>query len=79
MTWKQTSWIDHAQRIIEMNKIMSLSLKRSSFIKQIAGAAEKCKVNVNAELKTFILKTEGIDHLHSHCNFISLCIVTISN
>lgn len=62
-----------------MNKITSLSLERSPFIKQIAGAAETWKVNVSAELKTFILKSEGIDHLHSHCHFISLCIVTTSN
>lgn len=44
---------------------MSLSLEMFPFIKQIASAPEKWKINVNAELKTFILKTGSIDHLHS--------------
>ena len=70
--------IDGASRIILMIKIMSLSLEGSPFIKQIASAPEKWKINVSVELKTFLLKTEGIDHLHSDCNFISLHAVTIS-
>ena len=71
--------IDSAHRIIEMSKIMSLSLERSPFIKQIADAPEKWKINVNAELKTFIFKMEGIDLLYSFIVTISLCIITISN
>lgn len=51
---------------------MSLSLERSPFIKQIAGVPEKWKINVSAELKTFIFKIEAIDHLHSF-------IVTLSH
>lgn len=57
--------IDSANRVMEMNKIMSLSLERSPFIKQVAEAPERWKINVNAESKIFILKAEGIDHMHS--------------
>lgn len=58
---------------------MFLSLERSPFIKHIAGASEKWKINVNAELKTFIFKIEGIDLLHSLIVASSLRVVTISN
>ena len=57
---------------------MSLLLERSPFIKQIASAPEKWKINVSVELKTFLLKTECIDHLHSYCNFISLLLLLLS-
>lgn len=56
---------------------MSLSLERSPFIKQIAGAPEKWKINVSAELKTFIFKIEGIDLLHSFILILSYYILLL--
>lgn len=69
--------IDSAHRIIEMKEIMSLSLERSPFIKQIAGASEKWKINVSAELKTLIFKIEGIDLLHSFIVILSHYILLL--
>lgn len=45
--------MDSAHRIIEMNKLLSLSPERSPFIKEIAGAPKEWKINRCRVEKTF--------------------------